>query len=134
MYQAFVFILSILGDVNGDGRISASDVTYLRQIASDNALYESLSVEKKLASMVINKGNVTSADAEIVKNVINKMFGKVRQASFFDKPHTKREDLDKSIDKIRAKYGQTIVKSGIVAKHEELCDGLIDKEFQPFKK
>ena len=58
----------------------------------------------------------------------------VRQASFFDKPHTKREDLDKSIDKIRAKYGQTIVKSGIVAKHEELCDGLIDKEFQPFKK
>lgn len=67
--------LSVLGDVNGDGRISASDVTYLRQIASDNALYESLSVEKKLASMVINKGNVTSADAEIVKNVINKMFG-----------------------------------------------------------
>ena len=58
----------------------------------------------------------------------------VRQASFFDKPHSKREDLDKSIDKIRAKYGQTIVKSGIVAKHEELCDGLIDKEFQPFKK
>ncbi len=66
--------LSVLGDVNGDGRISASDVTYLRQIASDNALYESLSVEKKLASMVINKGNVTSADAEIVRNVVDKLF------------------------------------------------------------
>ena len=65
--------LSVLGDVNGDGRISASDVTYLRQIASDNALYESLSVEKKLASMVINKGNVTSADAEIVRNVVDKL-------------------------------------------------------------
>ena len=65
--------LSVLGDVNGDGRISASDVAYLRQIASDNALYESLSVEKKLASMVINKGNVTSADAEIVRNVVDKL-------------------------------------------------------------
>ncbi len=66
--------LSVLGDVNGDGRISASDVTYLRQIASDNALYEGLSEEKKLASMVINKGNVTSADAEIVRNVVDKLF------------------------------------------------------------
>jgi len=30
-------------------------------------------VEKKLASMVINKGNVTSADAEIVRNVVDKL-------------------------------------------------------------
>jgi len=60
--------LSVLGDVNGDGRISASDVSYLRQIANDSTLYESLSLEKKLASMVINKGKVTSADAEIVRN------------------------------------------------------------------
>ncbi len=66
--------LSVLGDVNGDGRISASDVSYLRQIASDSALYENLSEEKKLASMVINKGNVTSADAEIVRNVVDKLF------------------------------------------------------------
>jgi len=65
--------LSVLGDVNGDGRISASDVSYLREIASDTALYESLSVEKKLASMVINKGEITTADAEIVRNVIDKI-------------------------------------------------------------
>lgn len=58
----------------------------------------------------------------------------IRQATIFDKTHDKRENLDKSLDKIRAKYGQTSVKSGIVAKHEELCDGLVDKEFQPFKK
>jgi len=67
--------LSVLGDVNGDGRISASDVSYLREIASDTALYESLSVEKKLASMVINKGEITTADAEIVRNVIDKIIG-----------------------------------------------------------
>jgi len=67
--------LSVLGDVNGDGRISASDVSYLREIASDNALYESLSMEKKLASMVINKGEITTADAEIVRNVIDKIIG-----------------------------------------------------------
>ena len=65
--------LSVLGDVNGDGRISASDVSYLRQLASDDILYQSLSTEKKLASMVVNKGNVTSADAEIVRNVIDKL-------------------------------------------------------------
>ncbi len=65
--------LSVLGDVNGDGRISASDVSYLRQIANDNTLYESLSLEKKLASMVINKGKVTSADAKIVRNAIDKL-------------------------------------------------------------
>jgi len=67
--------LSVLGDVNGDGSISASDVSYLREIASDNALYESLSMEKKLASMVINKGEITTADAEIVRNVIDKIIG-----------------------------------------------------------
>ena len=65
--------LSVLGDVNGDGRISASDVSYLRQLASDDTLYQSLSTEKKLASMVVNKGDVTSADAEIVRNVIDKL-------------------------------------------------------------
>ncbi len=67
--------LSVLGDVNGDGRISASDVSYLREIASDKTVYGGLSVEKKLASMVINKGEITTADAEIVRNVIDKIIG-----------------------------------------------------------
>ena len=65
--------LSVLGDVNGDGRISASDVSYLRQIANDSILFDSLSVEKKLASIVLNKGSVTSADAEIIRNVLGKL-------------------------------------------------------------
>lgn len=58
----------------------------------------------------------------------------VRQISMFDKPHEKFENLEKSIDKIRSKYGQNALKTGIVAKHEDLCDGLVDKEFKPFKK
>jgi len=63
--------LSVLGDVNGDGRITASDVMYLRQIASDSELYNNLNIETKLASLIINKGKVTSADSEIILNVIN---------------------------------------------------------------
>lgn len=58
----------------------------------------------------------------------------IRQKTIFDTSHNKRDNLDKSIDEIRKKYGQTALKTGIVAKHEELCDGLVDKEFQPFKK
>ncbi len=64
------FRLSVLGDSNGDGRISASDVTYIREIANDTELYNNLNAEIKLASLIINKGKVTSADSEIVLNVI----------------------------------------------------------------
>ena len=63
--------LSVLGDVTGDGRISAVDVTYLRQIANDKEVYNNLSVEKKLASLVLNVGLVTTADAEIIRNIMD---------------------------------------------------------------
>lgn len=58
----------------------------------------------------------------------------IRQMSMFDTPHEKQENLEKSIDNIRKKYGQTILHKGIVDKHKNLCDGLVDKEFKPFKK
>ncbi len=66
-----IIYLSVLGDINGDGRISASDCAYLREIANDKALYDNLNAEIKLASLIINKGKVTSADSEIILNVIN---------------------------------------------------------------
>ena len=61
----------MLGDINGDGRISASDVIYLREIANDTELYNNLNAEVKLASLIINKGKVTSADSEILINIMN---------------------------------------------------------------
>ena len=50
------FKLSVLGDINGDGRISASDIVYLRE----------------LARLIDNRGKFTQADAEIIKAVIEK--------------------------------------------------------------
>ena len=66
------FKLSVLGDINGDGRISASDIVYLRELAQNKALFNSLSVERKLACLIDNRGKFTQADAEIIKAVIEK--------------------------------------------------------------
>ena len=46
--------LSVFGDVNGDGRITASDVSYLRQLASDADLFTSLDMHKQVAASIIN--------------------------------------------------------------------------------
>ncbi len=64
--------LSVLGDVTGDGRITASDVAYLRQVANDSQALESMSIEKRLAGMINNKGGITEIDSEILRNYIDK--------------------------------------------------------------
>ncbi len=63
--------LSVLGDINGDGRISASDIAYIREIAKDNSILNTMSLENVLAAMINNKGNVTNIDSEILHNVIS---------------------------------------------------------------
>ena len=69
--------LSVLGDVTGDGRITASDVAYLRQVANDSQALESMSIEKRLAGMINNKGGITEIDSEILRNYIDKQIDKI---------------------------------------------------------
>ena len=71
---------SVLGDVIGDGRIGAADIAYLRNIALDKTIFNNLSLEKKLAALIINVGEVTTADAEIARNVLD---GKIKLEYFY---------------------------------------------------
>ena len=67
-----IVYLSVLGDINGDGRITASDVSYLRQVVNDSTLLESMPLERQLACMINNKGGITEVDSEILRNYIDK--------------------------------------------------------------
>ena len=61
--------LSVLGDLTGDGRITAADISYLRAIAaSDTTNVEDCIL---LSAILLNKGGITTADGEVLKLAIN---------------------------------------------------------------
>ena len=64
----------------------------------------------------------------------NLLNSNIRQCSFFDNEEIKNNKVENSVDKIRLKYGYQSVQKGIVFKHNDLCDGLEEKRFKPFKK
>ncbi len=65
-----IIYLSVLGDLTGDGKVNSADVNYLRQVITNNS-YENLSVEQKLAALIVNNGKIpTRTDSQIIWEVI----------------------------------------------------------------
>ncbi len=63
--------LSVLGDINGDGRITAMDLAIINEMAKDDNVINSMEIEYQLAALVNNKGGITSVDSEILNNVMS---------------------------------------------------------------
>ncbi len=61
--------LSVLGDINGDGKINSADVTLVNKIAIGEVDFGSLSLTQRLASLIINKNNVTTIDSRVIWEV-----------------------------------------------------------------
>ncbi|MGN0789664.1 MAG: DNA polymerase thumb domain-containing protein, partial [Christensenellales bacterium] len=61
---------------------------------------------------------------------------KERQDTLWDdcEQSEKKSRLDKSIDRLRNKYGYNVVQSARVLEHPYLCGQLEDSDFRPFKK
>ncbi len=95
--------LSILGDVVADGVINTLDVTYINRIAKGEIALSELSLEQQLATMVDNKGKVTSTDGKILLNVIG---GNTQTNSYFESNANITNDYmlwDLSIDSVTGK-------------------------------
>ncbi len=67
--------LSVLGDLTGDGKINAADVTLLRRIinsSSGDITFEEYvnRPELKMSMLIVNRGKVSNSDANILWNVV----------------------------------------------------------------
>ena len=60
--------ISVLGDLNGDGRISASDIMYLNEIKAED--YTEIEDHIILSAIILNTGKITSADVEVLRDNI----------------------------------------------------------------
>ncbi len=72
------FYLSVLGDLTGDGKVNSADVNFLRQMVANKSIYNSFNDKTyiQLATLIMNKGSLTSNDADILWSVVcgtNKM-------------------------------------------------------------
>ncbi len=65
-----VTYLSVLGDLTGDGGITAADISYLREIVANNITNVQDCI--LLSAILLNKGGITTADSEVLKQSINK--------------------------------------------------------------
>ena len=63
--------LSVLGDINGDGRLSAADIAYLRELAVEKSTFNSLIAEIQLSCLIDNRGLFSLADAEILNVILS---------------------------------------------------------------
>ena len=64
-----VTYLSVLGDLTGDGRITAADISYLRAIAASDTTNVQECI--LLSAILLNKGGIITADSEVLKLAIN---------------------------------------------------------------
>lgn len=89
--------------------------------ASMKIIKEQIYVDKPIRAVGISTYNLVD-------------IGKQSQCSFFDREIEKKSSLDKSLDKIKEKYGVKSIKRGAELEYQELTDIFDDVEFLPFKK
>ena len=61
--------ISVLGDLNGDGRLSASDIMYLNNLVTNG--YTAIEDYVILAALILNTGSITKADSVVLTTILD---------------------------------------------------------------